>query len=45
VFIIGMVALVLSIWADRRSGGEVDGVLELDREVAAEREERQEGGS
>jgi membrane protein DedA with SNARE-associated domain len=45
VFVIGMVALVLSIWADRRSGGEVDGVLELDREVAAEREERQEGGS
>ena len=31
-----------SLWADRRSGGEVDGVLELDREVAAEREEGQE---
>jgi membrane protein DedA with SNARE-associated domain len=43
VFVIGMVALVLSIWADRRSGGEVEGVLGLDREVAAEREERQEG--
>jgi membrane protein DedA with SNARE-associated domain len=42
VFAVGMVAFVASIWADRRSGGEVDGVLELDREVAAQREEGQE---
>jgi membrane protein DedA with SNARE-associated domain len=42
VFAVGMVAFIASIWADRRSGGEVDGVLELDREVAARREEGQE---
>jgi membrane protein DedA with SNARE-associated domain len=41
VFIIGMVALVFSLWADRRAGGEVEGVIELDREVAAQREEDQ----
>jgi membrane protein DedA with SNARE-associated domain len=39
VFVIGVVALVASLWADRRAGGEVEGVLELDREVAAQRED------
>jgi membrane protein DedA with SNARE-associated domain len=42
VFAIGIVAFAASLWADRRSGGEVDGVLELDREVSANREEGQE---
>jgi membrane protein DedA with SNARE-associated domain len=35
VFLIGLVALFLSLWADRRAGGEIEGVIELDREVAA----------
>jgi membrane protein DedA with SNARE-associated domain len=42
-FIIGLVALAASLWADRRSGGEVEGVLELDREVAAAKEDQEEG--
>ena len=42
VFTIGIVAFAASLWVDRRSGGEVEGVLELDREVSANREEGQE---
>jgi hypothetical protein len=42
-FIIGLVALAGSLWADRRSGGEVEGVLELDREVAAAKDDQEEG--
>jgi membrane protein DedA with SNARE-associated domain len=43
VFAIGVVAFVASIWADRRAGGtEVEGVFELDREVAAQQEEPEE---
>jgi membrane protein DedA with SNARE-associated domain len=41
--IIGLVALALSLWADRRTGGEIEGVLELDREVAAAQEDQEEG--
>jgi len=41
--IIGVVALAGSLWADRRSGGEIDGVLELDREVTAAKEDQEEG--
>ena len=40
--IIGLVALFGSLWADRRSGGEIEGVLELDREVAAAQEDQEE---
>jgi membrane protein DedA with SNARE-associated domain len=39
--IIGVVALAGSLWADRRSGGEIEGVLELDREVAAAKEDQE----
>ena len=39
VFLVGLVALVASLWADRRAGGEVESVLELDREVAAQRDD------
>jgi membrane protein DedA with SNARE-associated domain len=40
--IIGLVALAGSLWADRRSGGEIEGVLELDREVAAAQDDQDE---
>jgi membrane protein DedA with SNARE-associated domain len=42
-FVIGLIALVGSLWADRRSGGEIEGVLELDREVSAAQEDQEEG--